>query len=89
MPDKNTVERGGYSAGSRTVSELPPPPPSVSVKKTGTQQMTMGEFRELTADVPDDWPMIYVVRTPPDDFEFYPADASVDGANRTVDIYDA
>jgi hypothetical protein len=26
-------ERGGYSAGGRTVSELPPPPPSVTIDK--------------------------------------------------------
>lgn len=30
--EKPVIERGGYSAGRRTVSELPPPPPSVSVQ---------------------------------------------------------
>jgi hypothetical protein len=30
--EKPVIERGGYSAGGRTVSELPPPPPSVSVQ---------------------------------------------------------
>jgi hypothetical protein len=34
--EKPVIERGGYSAGGRTVSELPPPPPSVSVQDTGT-----------------------------------------------------
>jgi hypothetical protein len=29
---KPLVEKGGYSAGSRTVSELPPPPRSVVVR---------------------------------------------------------
>ena len=29
---KPTVEKGGYSSGSRTVSELPPPPRSVSIR---------------------------------------------------------
>jgi hypothetical protein len=33
--EKPVIERGGYSAGGRTVSELPPPPPSVSVQNTG------------------------------------------------------
>jgi hypothetical protein len=32
--EKPVIERGGYSAGKRTVSELPPPPPSVSVQDT-------------------------------------------------------
>ena len=31
--EKPVIERGGYSAGGRTVSELPPPPPSVSVQE--------------------------------------------------------
>jgi hypothetical protein len=29
---KPPVEKGGYSSGSRTVSELPPPPRSISVR---------------------------------------------------------
>jgi hypothetical protein len=29
---KPAVEKGGYSSGSRTVSELPPPPRSVSIR---------------------------------------------------------
>jgi hypothetical protein len=29
---KPPVEKGGYRSGSRTVSELPPPPRSVSVR---------------------------------------------------------
>ena len=29
---KPPVEKGGYSSGSRTVSELPPPPRSVRVR---------------------------------------------------------
>jgi hypothetical protein len=29
---KAPVEKGGYRSGSRTVSELPPPPRSVSVR---------------------------------------------------------
>ncbi len=33
--EKPVIERGGYSAGGRTVSELPPPPASVSVQDVG------------------------------------------------------
>jgi hypothetical protein len=32
--EEPVIERGGYSAGKRTVSELPPPPPSVTVQDT-------------------------------------------------------
>lgn len=82
-------ERGGYSAGDRTAAELPPPPEFVCVSPAPSQRMTMGEFRELTADVPDEWPLIYVVREAGDEFRFYPADASVDLTGRTVEIFDA
>lgn len=34
-------QRGGYSAGGRTVSELPPAPPSVSVKDARDIRLTM------------------------------------------------
>jgi hypothetical protein len=34
--EKPVNERGGYSAGETTVSELPPPPASVSVQDTGS-----------------------------------------------------
>jgi hypothetical protein len=50
--------------------------------------MTMGEFRKLTADVPDDWPVQYVVRCGDNDFHFYPADAIVDHTSRAVEISD-
>ena len=81
-------QRGGYSAGGRTVSELPPPPPSVSVRQSRPETMTMGEFRELTANVPDEWPIFLQVRHGDNDFTFAPTDASVDITNRTVDIAD-
>jgi hypothetical protein len=48
--------------------------------------LTMGEFRELTADIPDDWPVKWVMRTGENDFTHHPADASVDQANRCVEI---
>jgi hypothetical protein len=64
-------------------------PDTTPPETTDPQHMTMGEFRELTADVPDDWRVMYVVREPDEEFRFYPADASVSETNRTVDIYDA
>ena len=85
---KQVPEKGGYSAGGRTVAELPPPPPSVSVRKAGPQQMTMGEFRELTEDVPDEWPVELAVRHGDDDFTVAQTDASVDLTNRVVVISD-
>ena len=42
------VERGGYSAGGLTVSELPPPPPSVSVHVTDIDQATATEQATVT-----------------------------------------
>jgi hypothetical protein len=45
----------------------------------------MGEFRELTADLPDDWPMQLAVGEN-DVFAYHEADASVDLTNRCVVI---
>ena len=82
-------ERGGYSAGGRTVTELPAPPASVSVGKTCSQcRMTMGEFRELTADVPDDWPILLVSRHGDHDFTSAHTDAAIDLTGRAVEILD-
>lgn len=50
--------------------------------------MTMGELRELTADVPDGWPVQLAVRHGADDFTFAETDASVDLTNRVVVISD-
>jgi hypothetical protein len=47
--------------------------------------MTMGEFRELTADLPADWPVQLAVAEA-DGFTFHEADASVDMTNRCVVI---
>ena len=52
------------------------------------ETMTMGEFRELTAEVPDDWPILLQVRHGDNDFTDAPADASVDLTNRAVEILD-
>ena len=38
--EKPTVEKGGYSSGQQTVTELPPPPPSVSVQAPDKGQET-------------------------------------------------
>ena len=81
-------ERGGYSAGDRTVDELPPPPLSVSVGERRPETMTLGAFRELTADVPDEWPIFLQVRHEDNDFTLAPTDGSVDVTNRTVEILD-
>lgn len=51
--------------------------------------MTMGEFRELTGDLPDDWPMVHVTRIADNEFSYAEADASVDESNRQVLISDA
>ena len=48
--------------------------------------LTMREFRELTADVPGDWPLVWVMRTGDSDFTHHEADASVDLTNHTVDV---
>jgi hypothetical protein len=49
--------------------------------------MTMGEFRELTADVPDDQPIQLSLAGAADgEFTFHDADASVDLTNRRVVI---
>lgn len=37
----STKERGGYSAGDRTVSELPSPPPSVTT--SGAERVTVNK----------------------------------------------
>lgn len=49
--------------------------------------MTIGEFRELTSDVPGDWPMLYTVLGG-DDMALNPADATVDLTGRAVLIMD-
>ena len=84
---KPVPEKGGYSSGGRTVSELPPPPSSVTVQRQPSR-LTMGEFRELTADVPDGWPILLEVRRGDNDFTFAETDASVDLVNREVVISD-
>jgi hypothetical protein len=45
----------------------------------------MGEFRELTADLPDDWPVQLAVGEN-DAFTYHEADASADLTNRRVVI---
>lgn len=47
--------------------------------------MNLGEFRQLTADLPDDWPMVYVLRVG-GGFSAHPADANVDLTNHQVDV---
>lgn len=47
--------------------------------------LTMREFRELTSDVPDEWPLTLTVREG-DDFTSAPADASVDLTGRCVEV---
>jgi hypothetical protein len=47
--------------------------------------LNMGEFRELTADVPDDWPVIYVLRVG-GGWSALPADASVNLAEHQVEV---
>lgn len=47
--------------------------------------MNMGEFRELTADIPDDWPLIHV-QGEDDWFAFRPADASVNVGEHQVEV---
>jgi hypothetical protein len=49
--------------------------------------MTMGEFRELTADVPDDWPIQLSIAGDEDgEFTFHDADATVALTNGCVEI---
>ena len=45
----------------------------------------MGEFRKLTADVPDEWPMIHV-QDWGDGFTCRPADASVNLTEHQVEV---
>ena len=47
--------------------------------------MTLDEFRELTADLPGDYPVVYVLQAG-GGFSAHPADASVDLTNHRVDI---
>ncbi len=41
--EEAVVEKGGYAAGNMTVSELPPPPPSVTVCASDGDQATAVE----------------------------------------------
>jgi hypothetical protein len=50
--------------------------------------MTMGEFRELTGDVPDEWPIELALEDETDHFRFADADASVDMTSQRVQICD-
>ena len=52
---------------------------------TATNTITMGEFRELTQRVPNDWPMFLVTQ---EDDQFVPApiDASVYVTGQCVEI---
>lgn len=52
-------ERGGYASGDKTASELPPPPPSVTVKDVPTEPRQEWAFPrqefERALGIPQDW----------------------------------
>ena len=47
--------------------------------------MNLGEFRELTGDLPDDWPVIYVLQVG-GGFSAHSADASVNLTEHWVEV---